>query len=193
MEQMLYLPAEIGLAFKQQFSFPQGYLFGSVATLSECHPRVRMMRIYDFNHDGCPVLLTHTRSNKWKDFVNHAHVSINIVSENKLMQIIVFGALQLDTSLSAPAKARHYWNMVRPDVKKIYDSGHAIEEVYCGMKDLTIPQEAPDTFGMVCITPSFWEILHLDSDYTKSCRYQYHFTNGTWQKQRFNVGLAAAR
>jgi hypothetical protein len=57
--------------FKEHFSFPDKPLFASVATLQNQHPHIRTMRIYEFNQEGCPILLTHTGSNKQKDFLNH--------------------------------------------------------------------------------------------------------------------------
>lgn len=188
MKSSSYLPRELVELFKDHFSFPDKPLFGSVATIQNLHPRIRMMRIYEFNPEGCPILLTHTGSNKWKEFINHPQISINIVSESKLLQIIVSGHLLLDTSESACEKAKRYWNMVRQDVKKIYDPTHKTEEVYVEPKDLTIPQAAPNTFGMVCVVPNFWETLHLESEYAKSYRYQFHLKDGFWQKQRIHVG-----
>lgn len=94
----------------------------------------------------------------------------------------------LDTSESASETANRYWNMVRSDVKKIYDPKHKIEEAYFESDDLVIPQETPNTFGIACVVPSFWEALHLDSEYTKSRRYQFNLKEGSWQKQRIHVG-----
>lgn len=146
------------------------------------------MRIYEFNQDGCPILLTHTGSNKWKEFVNHPQVSINIVNESKLLQIIVSGRLVLDTSESACELSKRYWNMVRSDVKKIYDPKHRIEEAYYESDDLAILQEIPNTFGIARVVPGFWETLHLENEYTKSHRYQFCLKEGSWQKQRIHVG-----
>lgn len=81
MKQSPYLPIELVELFKDHFAYPEKPLFGSVATIQNNSPRIRTMRIYEFNQDGCPILLTHTRSNKWKEFIKHPHVSINIVSE----------------------------------------------------------------------------------------------------------------
>lgn len=183
-----YLPTELAELFKEHFSFPDKPLFGSVATLQNQYPRIRTMRIYEFNQEGCPILLTHTGSNKWKDFLNQPQVSINIVSESKLQQIIVSGHLLLDTPKSAYDKAQRYWNMVRSDVKKIYDPAHRIEETYIESNELTVPQEAPNTFGIVSVIPNFWETLQLENEYVKSHRYQFHFKEDFWQKQRIHVG-----
>jgi hypothetical protein len=183
-----YLPIELAELFKDHFAYPEKLLFGSVATIHNNCPRIRTMRIYEFNQDGCPILLTHTRSNKWKDFINHPQASINIVSESKLLQIIASGHLVLDTSESAYETAKRYWNMVRSDVKKIYDPRHKIEEAYCETDDLIIPEKLLNTFGIACVVPSFWETLHLESEYTKSHRYQFHLKEGSWQKQRIHVG-----
>lgn len=188
MKPSFYLPTELVELFKEHFSFPDKPLFGSVATIQNQHPCIRTMRIYELNHEGCPILLTHTGSNKWKEFVNHPQVSINIVSENKLLQIIVSGHLLLDTSESACEAAKRYWSMVRSDVKKIYDPAHKIEEIHFEASDLTIPQEVPDTFGIACVVPNFWETLHLENEYIKSHRYQFHLKEGSWQKQRIHVG-----
>lgn len=183
-----YLPIELAELFKDHFAYPEKPLFGSVATIQNHSPRIRTMRIYEFNQAGCPILLTHTESNKWKEFINHPQTSINIVSETKLLQIIVSGHIVLDTSESAYEIAKRYWNMVRSDVKKIYDPKHKIEKTYYESDDLTIPQEPPNTFGIACVIPSFWEALHLESEYTKSHRYQFHLKEGSWQKQRIHVG-----
>jgi len=183
-----YLPVELAELFKDHFAYPEKPLFGSVATTQNQSPRIRTMRIYEFNQDGCPILLTHTESNKWKEFRNHPQVSINIVSESKLLQIIISGHLILDTSKSACEIAKRYWKMVRLDVKKIYDPHHKIEEAYFESDDLLIPQELPNTFGIAHVIPDFWEALHLESEYTKSRRYQFHLKEGSWQKQRIHVG-----
>lgn len=188
MKHTSYLPIELAELFKEHFDYPEKLLFGSVATIQNNYPRIRTMRIYEFNQDGCPILLTHTKSNKWKDFINHRQVSINIVSEGKLLQIIVSGHLVLDTSESAYETAKRYWNMVRSDVKKIYDPNHKIEEVYCESGNLIISEEPPNTFGIACVLPSFWEVLHLESEYTKSRRHQFHLKEGSWKKQRIHVG-----
>lgn len=182
-----YLPIELVELFKDHFSFPEKPLFGSVSSIYEDHPRIRTMRIYEFNQDGCPILLTHTGSNKWKEFMNQPQLSMNIVSESKLLQIIVSGSLFLDTSKSACEIAQQYWNMVRSDVKKIYDPSHKIQGIYSD-SELTISQEVPNTFGIVRVVPTFWETLHLESEYTKSHRYQFRLEEGSWQKQRVHVG-----
>ena len=184
----IYLPTEVDLALKEKFFFPERHLFGAVATIQKSYPCVRTMRIYDINKEGCPVLLTHVASNKWKEFADHPYVSINMVSENKLVQMIVRGMLQLDTPNSAFDKAKRYWNMVRPDVKKIYDPAHTVGDLFCKANVLNIPQEIPDTFGIACVIPEFWELLLLDSEYTNSLRYQFHLANSKWQKQRVHVG-----
>jgi hypothetical protein len=64
--------------------------------------------------------------------------------------------------------------LARADVKKIYDSAHKTEEIYFESNELTVPQEAPNTFGVVCIIPNFWETLQLENEYVKSHRYQFH-------------------
>jgi len=130
------------------------------------------MRIYEFNQEGCSIFLTHTGSNKWKAFLNHPQVSISIISESKLLQIIVSGHLLFDTSESACEKAQRYWSMMRSDVKKIYDPVHKIGEVYFEPNDLAIPHNAPNTFGIVCVVPNFWETLELENEYVKSHRCQ---------------------
>lgn len=188
MKHSSYLPLELVELFKDHFGYPEKPLFGSVATIHNHYPRIRTMRIYEFNQDGCLILLTHTGSNKWKEFMNHPQVSINIVSESKLLQIIVSGYLVLDTSESAYEAAKRYWNMVRADVKKIYDPTYKIEKVYSETDDLTISQEAPHTFGIAYVVPDFWEALHLENDYPKSHRYQFHLKEDSWQKQRIHVG-----
>jgi hypothetical protein len=104
------------------------------------------------------------------------------------LQIIVFGTLLLDTPTSSYEKSKHYWNRVRPDVKKIYDPLHKVGEVYSEEPHLVISQEVPDTFGMACLVPTFWETLHLENEYTKSHRYQFSLKDGSWQKQRIHVG-----
>ena len=183
-----YLPTEIVELFKDNFSFPDKPLFGSVATIQNQYPCVRTMRIYEFNQEGCPILLTHTGSNKWKAFLNHPQVSISIVSESKLLQIIVSGHLILDTLESACDKAQRYWSFVRSDVKKIYDPAHNIGEAYFEPNELAISQDAPNTFGIVCVIPNFWETLQLENDYVKSHRYQFHLKEDYWQKQCIHVG-----
>jgi hypothetical protein len=147
-----------------------------------------MMRIYEFNQEGCPILLTHTKSNKWTEFLNHPEISINMVSESRLVQIIVSGHLVVDTLESNDQAANQYWNRVRSDVKKIYDPRHRIEEVYFESDELIASEKTPDTFGVARLVPSFWETLHLDSEYTKSHRYQFFLKEGCWQKQRIHVG-----
>lgn len=117
MKSSSYLPRELVELFKDHFSFLDKPLFGSVATIQNLHPHSHDA-YYEFNPEGCPILLTYIRSNKWKEFINHPQTSINIVSESNLLQIIVSGHLLLDTSESACGKAKRYWNMVRPDVKK---------------------------------------------------------------------------
>lgn len=181
------LPPELDVVLKEQFSFPEKHLYGSVATIGNNHPRIRTMRIYAINH-GCLILITHVESNKWKELVHHPYLSINMVSENKLTQLIAFGSVILDTPKSASNMAKQYWNMLREDVKKIYDPRHAMGKSFCEVNNLAIPQDVPDTFGIASLNPSFWEILHLDSEYTKSRRYQFQVKNGAWQKQRINVG-----
>jgi hypothetical protein len=44
-------------------------------------------------------------------------------------------------------------------LQKIYDPAHKIEEIYFESNELTVPQEAANTFGVVCIVPNFWETL----------------------------------
>jgi len=188
MKHISYLPHELAKLFTKHFSFPENPLFGSVATIKNDFPRIRTMRIYEFDKKGCPILLTHTGSNKWKEFSQHRQVSVNIVSESKLLQVTVSGHLTLATTETDFEAAKHYWSMIRPDVKKIYDSRHKVGEAYSELSDLAISQEPPKTFGMAYIIPSFWETLHLEDEYAKSCRYQYRLNENTWERQRIQVG-----
>lgn len=183
-----HVPRELVELFRDHFSFPTKPLFGSVATIHNQQPRVRTMRIYEFSGDGCPVLLTHTGSNKWSEFVKHPLVSISFVSDSKLLQIIVSGRLVLETADSARADAARYWNMVRADVKKIYDPAHKIEQTYVEPMDLSVPKSPPSTFGIACVIPHFWEALQLQDEYVNSHRYQFILKDNDWQKQRIHVG-----
>jgi hypothetical protein len=181
------LPAEIKIIFKEQFSFPERMLFGSVATLKAGEPNIRFMRIYDINHEGCLILLTHTDSHKWKEFKKAPSVSVALLSENKQAQIIVRGAVKLDNPHTTPNAARKYWPLVRLDVKKIYDPSHLVEQPYSEQK-LQVPDQAPITFGIATLVPTFWEVLELTLDYTSSVRTQFRYEDGVWQKKRVNVG-----
>ena len=185
---MPYLPEEVHSVLKEHFFFPEKNLFGSVATVQNTFPRIRTMRIYDIDKKGCPVLLTHVASNKWQEFIHNPCVAISMVSETKLVQILVQGKLQLDTPLSSQDKAKSYWVLVRPDVKKIYDPAHAVGVFFDTLNDLSIPNDPPETFGIACVIPEFWEILHLDPEYTHSSRCQLLLKQGAWKKQRIHVG-----
>lgn len=183
---MSYLPIELSLALKEHFFFPEKPLFGAVATVQQHTPRIRTMRIYEIDGEGCPILLTHVASNKWKEFQESPQACINVVSENKLVQLIVQGHLQLKSAQND--KALHYWNLVRPDVKKIYDPKHTVGAPFSQAEVLTIPESVPESFGMARLLPEFWELLLLASDYPNSERYQFKWRENRWQKQRIHVG-----
>jgi pyridoxine/pyridoxamine 5'-phosphate oxidase len=182
------LPTELAEVFQKQFSFPQKPLFGAVATHQATQPGIRTMRIYDFDREGCPILTTHTGSKKWGEFVSHPHVSIVLVSENQLVQVIVSGKLRLDTIHTARELATHYWDRVRPDVKKVYDASYRTGDDYQEIGPLFAPVDVPTSFGIVSVMPSFWELLHLESDYPLSQRYQFHRQGEGWAKRRVNLG-----
>lgn len=187
MNQKLYLPFEIEEALDENFSFPKQPLFGSVATMNDQHPRVRTMRIYAFNREGSLILLTDVRSNKWKEFATNPRVAISFLNDNKLFQVIVHGSVHLFTAESFE-QANEYWNMMRTDVKKSYDLAHIPEVLYHESHHLSATNEAPTTFGIVQVVPSFWEVLDLDREYTDCFRYQFHLNGNVWQKLRVNVG-----
>jgi len=186
------VPFLILTTLKEKFAFPKQPLFGAVSTINMegpiLIPHVRIMRIYDFTEEGQLILLTHTESHKWSEFSHHPHISIAMVSENKLTQIIVNGKLELATIGTSREQAKHYWTMVRPDVKKIYDPSHKIGGPYQNASALQTPSIVPETFGIARITPSFFEILHLDSNYVESDRTQFQLKEGLWHRQRVAVG-----
>ena len=66
---------------------------------------------------GCPVLLTHIASSKWKEFSGCPYASICMVSESKLVQLVVRGKLTLETGRQM-LKSGAYWERVRPDVRR---------------------------------------------------------------------------
>lgn len=187
-----YLPKEVSIVFEEYFGFPKQPLFGVVATICMDNgmtvPQVRTMRIYDFDQDGCPILLTHVLSHKWQELINHPYLSINMVSDNKLTQVIVCGKVQLDTPQTAPERAKRYWSLIRPDVKKIYCQDYAIGQAYRETQNLTIPLDAPNSLGIARLSPNFWEILKLNPEYVESNRNQFHLNNGEWQGRRIHVG-----
>lgn len=180
--------SEIAQVFQKHFLFPHKPLFGAVATVCGDQPRVRTMRVYDFDQDGSLILTTHTDSNKWKDFTSTPKVSVVFVTENHQVQVIVNGNLRLETATSADTAIKEYWDQVRTDVKKIYDPHYVVGGVYQKGAQLCVPPTPPSTFGVASVIPTFWEILHLDSEYTHSQRYQFSLCQGNWQKQRVQVG-----
>jgi len=185
---MSYLPSELHTALQEHFSFPSKHIFGSVATYDHASPHIRMMRIYDIDKEGAIVLLTHVNSGKWREFTHHPYVAINLVSENKLVQMITRGPLQLLTPQHNAKQLQPYWDMIRPDVKRIYHPDYQVSAPFTPTHHLSIPQELPITLGIARLVPDFWELLVLDSDYVNSQRYQFRKKEGQWQKQRITVG-----
>lgn len=185
---MRYLPAEIQTTLKQRFYFPEQPLFGTVATLKANAPQVRTMRVYDVDSHGSPILLTHTGSNKWEEWMRASSVAICMVSGDKLTQIVVRGEVILTTPAEVREQAQFYWDKVRSDVKKIYDPAYAVGELYRSVPLLKILERPSPTFGMVRILPSFWELLELDQEYVESKRYQFHVQGAAWECKRLNVG-----
>lgn len=182
---MKYLPHEIDNILKTVFNFPNSFLFGTVASVEGSAPKLRTMRIYALDAAGCPILLTHTQSAKWKEFQNNTHICICFLNENKTFQILLRGKVILETSSE---HRQEYWNLVRSDVKKIYDSRYVLNAPYQPLGPLTILKEPPETFGIAKVMPSFWEVIEFKADYVESPRYQFSINQGDWEKQRIHVG-----
>jgi|GEM_PF-2849901 len=172
----------------KDFNFPNQPIFGAVSSVLMYNglaiPHVRLMRIYDIDENGSPVLITHTGSHKWQEFASHPYISVVIVSDNKLRQLVVNGRLEL----SKREKAQEYWFSVRADVRKIYDPSYQIEGVYEACAHLKAPMDVPDTFGVVTLIPEFWEVLELSDDYLESNRVHFQWQAGKWDEQRVAVG-----
>jgi pyridoxine/pyridoxamine 5'-phosphate oxidase len=181
-----FLPLEVEKSLNSLYK--DGFLFGVVASSQGTAPNIRMMRIYAVNEEGCPILLTHMHSQKWKEFSKHPHVAVCMVSEDRLLQVLVRGSVELSTIQSAPDQAKHYWSLVRADVKKIYDPAHLVGEPYAPFPALKSPIEVPESFGILCIRPTFWEILSVNTEYTESHRIRFELKEGMWQKHRIFVG-----
>lgn len=182
------IPVEIDKIIANHFGFPAKPLFGAVATLDNGKPNVRTMRIYSFN-EGCPILITHRDSKKWKEFTICPEVSICMVSENQTTQIIVQGMLQHLSTDQDMGKLTTYWNLVRPDVRKIYSPIYKVGVEYNPCINPVAPVQPPTALGVASVIPYFWELLQLEpTDYIFSQRYQFHKTENGWKKQRIAIG-----
>ncbi|MCC5832080.1 MAG: pyridoxamine 5'-phosphate oxidase family protein [Chlamydiales bacterium] len=171
-------PDNISLLFKEKFNFPANLLFGVVATQG-MRVNCRTMRIYDLDEQGRIILLTYTGTKKWEEMLKHPTVSICMVSDDKLTQLIASGNVVLETKRKAPEKAEYYWEQIREDVRINYDPADP---------PLKAPEKVPETSGIVTLHPDFWESLELAVPYTASRRVQYRLTPEGWTKEEARLG-----
>lgn len=185
---MQYCPHHIVRLLEEKYNFPSYPLFGVVATRTNEGVNCRTMRIYDLDEQGRLILLTHTGTKKWKEMRACPVLSICLVSNDKLTQVIVSGNVTLETKKEAPQKAERYWGQIREDVKMNYDPVRAPDLPFGEYPHLKAPDEVPETSGIVTVHPDFWESLELVLPYTASSRFHYRPAPQGWTKEKMNLG-----
>lgn len=169
---MLASPQEIQCALREKFHFPTDILAGVVSTNGKEGISSRMMRVYDIDEKGCPILLTHTGTKKWEEIKNSPSVSLCFVSEDKLFQVLLRGSANL---VASREEASPYWETIRPDVQDYY------------LKGATTDHAIPDTLGVIKIEPTFWETLELVIPYSESVRFQFLPSPSGWVKKQVPI------
>ncbi len=181
----MVVPEAIKTCFREKFGFPDAPLIGQVATVTPDGPTIRSMRMYQFNEAGQLIFMSHRHSHKWRQLVQDPKLAICFVSSDLLTQVTVKGDVTLK---QGTPDLQSYWENVRLDVRKIYDN-YDVEGPFTGVKDLTPPKLCPDSFGLILVNPTKWELLELSpSDYPASNRTVFHLEHGKWSDQRVNVG-----
>ena len=83
----------------------------------------------------------------------------------------------MNTIISDESLATYYWSRVREDVKKVYFVDSEV-----------IEEGVPRNFGVIKMTPKYWEILKVDDhEYSLSERDAFIFSNNIWLKRELTV------
>ncbi len=152
------------------FSFPENKLFCQVSTVAKNNPHIRTMDLYDITEDGRLIFLTDTSTQKWKDLQQCQNIAVCML-HLEYGQIIVEGIAALKTSVNDSYSVSLYWhNFLDQYWRDFYVS-----------RTVKTSNNIPESFGLIEITPSIWEILEINPyDFLKSSRKQFKLMNGKW-------------
>lgn len=164
------LPELVQTALGKWFQFPQNEIYCQVATVMGVHPHVRTMMLYKITDDGKLIFLTGTDTQKWRDLKDDHHVAVCLFNK-EYGQIIGEGKAQLKTNIKQLEETAKYWHMLSPAWRDVYRSDEAESAI-------------PDSFGVIVIVPSRWEVLQLNREkYLKSIRKEFVLDGGDWMMQ----------
>ncbi len=182
------LPNDIEASLRMNFHFPEKLLFCQIATQAKDCPNVRTVRLYGIEKDRGLVFITRKTSQKWRELKNNPKMAICFLHPEHQIQLRTKCEVSfLDYGL-APDCAEKYWNMMKEDVKKIYNDQYTPNVAYQGIEQLGVPQKIPDCFGLIVAVPYFWEYLFVDSNYPTSVRYIYtKNSQEEWVRQHLTV------
>jgi len=153
------------------FDYPSEKVFCQVATTLDTSPHVRTMDLYHITDEGNLILSTNTHSRKWSDLHTCPNIAICIIHLDH-GQIIAEGTATLKTSANDNDTTTFYWNN---HLDKYW------QDYYIRQSQNTPPNKTPESFGLIQITPIYWEIIEINKDdYLKSPRKQFHLQKDTW-------------
>lgn len=159
------LPSLINDKLTNWFGFPEKETHIQVATSSENHPHLRTMKLYEITQEGSCVVLTHNKTLKWHDLQVSPYVAMLFVNYD-FGQITVEGEAELKTKDSNEIKC--YWECMPEPIQRIYTPSPG--------------KEIPDSFGVISVRPTSWEMLEINKiDYNKSIRRKFFLKNGLWE------------
>jgi hypothetical protein len=170
---MDFMPQEIFDFFDHWFNYKKMEIYCQLANQADSKPHIRSMRLYGITHTGCLEFLSHTDTQKWRDWQIHPHAAACFLNPN-IGQIIVEGRIILKTRKTHPDDFHYHWNMLPQNIKKIYTE--------TGMGNV------PECFGIINMIPVLWEILEISKhEYLSNSRIIYQYLNGAWIKKKINI------
>lgn len=159
------LPALINEKLKGWFGFPEQETHIQVATSSENRPHIRTMKLYEVTQDGSCIVLSHNKTQKWRDLQVSPHIALLFVNYD-FGQLVVEGVARLLTKENCQIK--RYWECMPKHIQQIYTPSSG--------------KEISDHFGVISVQPLSWEILEINKvDYNKSIRRKFVPDNGSWK------------
>ena len=161
---------------KQWFDFPANKTYCQVSTLADNKPRIRTMRLYQVTDEGNLILLTDTRTKKWKELSASPRLAICLLNSDR-GQILVEGNASLNTYSTDKEMTAYCWTQFLDQYWRDY---------YLSLENSDA--EIPSCFGVIIVQPDSWEILELNKqDFLQGKRVQYQIKAGNWEIQEVAV------
>lgn len=180
------IPKQVETLLYKHFGYPK-IIISQVATISKFGSDIRSMGLFNIDDEGRMIFLTNQGSHKWSQLLANPSISILMLNAKQDVQIIARGRAELLTHDSNPSLIEKYW-IVTPQQAKVTYLHQDPEGEFDSLNNYPTTINLPQNFGVIQITPQFWETLVIDPEtYHASNRFIFERKQNGWKEKRLNA------